>query len=74
MRVVEDPNKVAWLASAGAKGFEPEDVRKRLAVECVHPLSMCIASAHAPELVALDHNAFANRRQNFVNGCGHLII
>jgi hypothetical protein len=62
------------LVSAGAKGSEPEDIRKRLVVVGVHPTSVYIASAHAPEPVALDNDAFANRRQNCVNDCRCFIV
>ena len=57
------------LASAGAKGFEPEDIGKRLVVEDVQPTSVYIASAHASEAVALDNDALADWRQDGVNGC-----
>jgi hypothetical protein len=63
-----------WLSPAGTKGFEPEDVRKRLVVENVHPMSVLIALTQAPEPVALDDDTLAHRRQDCVNDCRHLIV
>ena len=73
-RFASGANPVVRLASAGAKGFEPEDIRKRLVVVGVQPASIRVANAHAAEPIALDDDTPADWRQNCVNVCHHFIV